>query len=117
MRREHLIGEAKAFALATAASYTQRKPEKVYAAGRDAYAALNVAIAGFVESGLATEYDAFIARKIAYILTGGALATPQWVDQSVFLALERKAFIELAMQPKTQERVMYMLQHNKPLRN
>ncbi len=117
MNRDHLIGEAKAFALATAASYQQRKPEKVYAAGRDAYAALNVAIAGFVESGFASEYDAFIARKIAYILTGGALAAPQWVDQEVFLALERKAFIELAMQPKTQERVMYMLQHNKPLRN
>jgi 3-hydroxyacyl-CoA dehydrogenase len=117
LNRDHLIGEAKAFALALAASYTPRKPEKVYAAGRDAYAALNVGIAGFVESGFASEYDAFIARKIAYILTGGALAQPQWVDQAVFLALERKAFAELVMQPKTQERVMHMLQTNKPLRN
>jgi 3-hydroxyacyl-CoA dehydrogenase len=117
MNRDHLIGEAKAMALAIAPTYVQRKPEKIYAAGRDAYAALNVGIAGFVESGFASEYDAVIARKIAYILTGGALAQPQWVDQEVFLALERQAFFELAQNQKTQERVMYMLQNNKPLRN
>ncbi len=117
MSRAHLIYEAKQVALATAASYVQRKPEKLYAAGRDAYAALNVGIAGFVESGFASEHDALIARKLAYILTGGALAQPQWVDQQVFLNLERKAFVELAMTQKTQERVMYMLQNNKPLRN
>lgn len=117
MSRARLIGEAKAFAIATAASYTPRQPEKIFAAGRDAYAALNVGIAGFVESGFASEHDALIARKIAYILTGGALATPQWVDQQVFLALERQAFVELAMHPKTQERVMHMLTTNKPLRN
>jgi 3-hydroxyacyl-CoA dehydrogenase len=115
--RERLIGEAKAFAIASSASYVQRKPEKVYAAGRDAYAALNIGIAGFLESGFASEHDAFIARKLAFILTGGALAQPQWVDQEVFLALERQAFMELAMHPKSQERVMYMLQNNKPLRN
>ena len=117
LSRAHHIHEAKQFAIGLAASYVQRKPEKVYAAGRDAYAALNVGIAGFVESGFASEHDALIARKIAYILTGGALAQPQWIDQQVFLNLERQAFVELAMTTKTQERVMYMLQHNKPLRN
>ena len=117
MSREHLIGEAKAFALAQAASYVPRQPEKVFAAGRDAYAALNVGIAGFVESGFASEYDALIARKIGFILTGGALGQPQFIDQQVFLLLERKAFFDLAMQTKTQERIMHMLQTNKPLRN
>lgn len=117
MSRERLIGEAKQYAIGVAASYVQQKPEKIYAAGRDAYAALNVAIAGFMESGMASEHDGLIARKIAYILTGGGLAQPQWVDQRYFLTLERQAFIELAMHPKTQERVMYMLQNNKPLRN
>lgn len=117
MNRAHLIGTAKAVALGLAESYVQQKPEKVYAAGRDAYAALKVAIAGFKESGMASEYDGVIASKIAYILTGGALAQPQWVDQEYFFALERQAFMELAMNPKTQERVMYMLANNKPLRN
>ncbi len=117
MNRAHLLGEAKRVALAMATTYEQHRPEKVYAAGRDVYAALNVAIAGFNEAGMASDYDGFIARKIAYILTGGALAAPQWVDQQVFFALERQAFTELMMQEKTQQRVLYMLQNNKPLRN
>jgi 3-hydroxyacyl-CoA dehydrogenase len=117
MNRAHLLGEAKAVALALAQTYIQRKPEKVYAAGRDAYAALMIGIAGFKESGFASEHDGLIAQHIAKILTGGGLAQPQFIDQQVFLALERKAFAELAMHEKTQARVMYMLQNNKPLRN
>lgn len=117
MNRAHLLGDAKALALALVETYTPREPEKVYAAGRDAYAALLLAIESFKEMGLATEYDAFIAKKVAYILTGGALAQPMWVDQQVFLNLERKAFLELIMETKTQERIMHMLSTNKPLRN
>nr|MCU0511820.1 enoyl-CoA hydratase-related protein [Anaerolineae bacterium] len=117
MNRAHLLGEARALALALAAAYVPRQPEKVYAAGRDAYAALMVGIAGFKESGMASAYDGVIAQHIARILTGGAPAQPQFVEQKTFLALERKAFMELAMQEKTQQRVMHMLQHNKPLRN
>lgn len=117
MNRDYLIGEAKATALGLVAGYEAKAPEKIYAAGRDAYAALMVAIAGFKEAGMASEYDGVIAQKIAFILTGGALAQPQWVNQEYFFALERQAFLELMMNQKTQERVMYMLQNNKPLRN
>lgn len=117
MNRRHLLGEAKALALALAETYTPGKPEKVYAAGRDAYAALLIGIQSFREAGYATEYDAFIAKKLAFILTGGAISQPGWVDQQVFLNLERKAFLELIMETKTMERIMHMLQTNKPLRN
>lgn len=117
MNRSHLLGEAKALALALSETYQQRPPEPVYAAGRDAYAALLLAIAGYQEAGYASAHDALIARKLAYILTGGALAQPQWVEQQYVLNLEREAFLSLVMEPKTQERVMYMLRSNKPLRN
>ncbi len=117
MNRSHLIGEAKNYALGLAATYQPRQPEKVYAAGRDAFAALNVGIAGFIESGMATEYDGYIAKQLAKIITGGALAEPGWVDQQFILDLEREAFMHLAQQEKTAERVMHMLQTNKPLRN
>jgi 3-hydroxyacyl-CoA dehydrogenase len=117
MNRAHLLGEAKAFALGLAQSYVARKPEKVYAAGRDAYAALMVGVAGFKEAGYASEYDGVIAQHVAKVMTGGALAQPQWVEPQVIFALERNAFMTLAMQEKTQQRVMYMLQNNKPLRN
>ncbi|MCY4246137.1 MAG: 3-hydroxyacyl-CoA dehydrogenase/enoyl-CoA hydratase family protein [Chloroflexi bacterium] len=117
MNRAHLLGEAKALALALSEVYEQRQPEPVYAAGRDAHAALLLAVAGFQEAGYASEYDAFIARKLAHILSGASLAEAQWVSQSYLLDLEREAFLQLIMQAKTQARIMHMLQTNKPLRN
>jgi len=117
MNRAHLLGEARKLALALSETYTPRKPETVYAAGRDAYAALMLGVAGYVEVGYASENDALIARELAYIWTGAGLAAPQWVDQQYLLNLEREAFLGLIMEPKTQERVMHMLRTNKPLRN
>jgi len=118
MNRSLLLGEAKQHALnIVRGGFVPNKPESVWAAGRDAHAALLLGVEGFVEGGYATEYDAVIARKLAYILTGGALSTPQWVDEQVILDLERQAFVELLMEPKTMERIMHMLQTNKPLRN
>ncbi len=117
MNRDHLLAEAKRTALYLAADYTPSRPEKIYAAGRDAYSALLIAIDGFVEQRLATEYDAFIARKLAYVLTGGALSEPQWVDEQVILDLERQMFLELLHEEKTLQRMTHMLETNKPLRN
>ncbi|MGJ3240292.1 MAG: 3-hydroxyacyl-CoA dehydrogenase NAD-binding domain-containing protein [Anaerolineae bacterium] len=117
LNRDMLLGEAKAFALVYARTYEARDPEPVYAAGRDQYAGLMLGVAGFVESGFASEHDALIAKKLATILTGGAIAQPTHLPQQVFLNLERQAFMELAMTPKTMERVMHMLQTGKPLRN
>lgn len=117
MNRSHLLGEAKRTALEMANGYTPLKAGKVYAAGRDAYSALLLGIEGFREGGYATDYDAHIARKVAYVLTGGALARPQWVSEQYILDLEREAFMQLVVEPKTLERITHMLQTNKPLRN
>ncbi len=117
MNRDLLIGEAKAAALALADGYQPRSAGKVWAAGRDAYAALLLGIDGFREGGYASEHDALISRKIAYVLTGGGLTQPQWVDEQYILDLEREAFLSLVGEQKTIERIGYMLQNNKPLRN
>ena len=117
MNRAHLLGEAKTLALALSETYEATQPEPVFAAGRDAYAALLLGVAGFQEAGYASKHDALIARKLAYILTGGALSEGQWVDQQFLLNLEREAFLSLIMETKTQERIMHMLRTNKPLRN
>jgi 3-hydroxyacyl-CoA dehydrogenase len=117
MNRQHLIGEAKQFALGLTKTYSQREPEKVWASGEGVYAALLLGLESFRLAGYATEYDCYIGEKLAYVLTGGALTEPQWVDQQLILDLERQAFLDLLMQEKTQERIMHMLQTNKPLRN
>jgi 3-hydroxyacyl-CoA dehydrogenase len=116
MNRAYLLGEAKKHALALAMSYVPQEPELVYAAGRDVYAALNVAIAGFLEAGFASEGDAATARKVANILTGGGVAKAQWLPQQVFLNLERKAFGELVADPTKNERLMYFVTNGKPMR-
>jgi 3-hydroxyacyl-CoA dehydrogenase len=115
--RAQLIGAAKAEALALAENYQPRTAGKIYAAGRDTYAALLLGIEGFRDGGYATDYDAHISKKLAYVLTGGALSTPQWVDEQLILDLEREAFMSLVGEAKTMERIQYMLQNNKPLRN
>jgi 3-hydroxyacyl-CoA dehydrogenase len=117
MNRDHLLGEAKREALHMADGFIPNNPGKVWAAGRDAYAALLLGIEGFLESRQASEHDAMIARKLAFVLTGGAVSEPGWLEEQVFLDLEREAFLELVQTPKTLERISFMLQNNKPLRN
>ena len=89
----------------------------VWAAGRDVQAAVNVEIYGMLQGGFISAYDAFVARKLGYILAGGDLSAGQWMDEQYFLDLEREAILSLMGEKKTQERIWYMLENNKPLRN
>jgi 3-hydroxyacyl-CoA dehydrogenase len=116
--RDHLIAEAKREALHMVASgYRPLMPEKIYAAGRDLLAALRAQIFMLRDGGYASEYDAYIANKLGYILCGGDLSEPTWVDEQYILDLERAAALELIQNPKTIERIFHMLSTGKPLRN
>ena len=118
MNRDHLLTEAKREVLhMLAASYRPPLPEKIYAAGRDALAALRVGIYMMKQGGYITDYEAHIAGKLAHVMTGGELSAPAWVDEQYILDLEREAFLSLAGEPKTQERMWHILQTGKPLRN
>lgn len=118
MNRDHLLAEAKKEVLhMIATGYYPPLPEKVYAAGRDALAALKVATYMMREGGYVTDYEFHIARKLAYVLTGGELSHATWVDEQYILDLEREAFLSLCGEEKTQERMAHLLQTGKPLRN
>lgn len=117
MNRDNLLWEAKQIALGLAQSYLPLQPEKVYAAGKDAYGTLLVRIDTYREAGYLTDYDAVIGKKVSYILTGGALSEPQWVSQQYLLDLERQMFLEIVQEEKSRERMQYMLANNKPLKN
>jgi 3-hydroxyacyl-CoA dehydrogenase len=119
MNRDHLLHEAKQEVLVLAAeSYTPPTRDKnCFAAGRDARAALGAAIYNLQQGGFASEYDAYVSRRLAYILCGGNLSSAQWVDEQYLLDLEREVFVELCRQPKTLERIQHMLTTGKPLRN
>jgi 3-hydroxyacyl-CoA dehydrogenase len=58
-----------------------------------------------------------IGGKLIYVMTGGNLSQPEWVDEQYFLDLEREAFLSLCGEKKTQERMWNLLQKGKVLRN
>ena len=93
------------------------KPTRVKVLGKPGYAALMVGVDQYRKGGFITEYDQYLASKLAYVMTGGNLTHPQEVSEDYLLALEREVFLHLLGQPKTQERIMHLLQTNKPLRN
>jgi 3-hydroxyacyl-CoA dehydrogenase len=118
MNSDHRLHNAKRKALQLVASGTRPpEEEKIYAAGSHTLSALELGVQSFVWSGYASEHDALISRKLAYVLCGGDISAPAWVDPWYILDLEREATLSLAGEPVTQARVMHMLQTGKPLRN
>ncbi|MCB0537589.1 MAG: enoyl-CoA hydratase/isomerase family protein [Bacteroidetes bacterium] len=85
--------------------------------GRTGLAALYAGIAGFQVGKYASEHDALISRKIAYVLCGGDLSQPTQVSEQYLLDLEREAFLSLCGERKTLERMQSILKTGKPLRN
>jgi 3-hydroxyacyl-CoA dehydrogenase len=116
--RARLLHEAKARAIGLAeAGYHPPAPRSYKLPGESGIATLCMLVDSMVASGFATEYDGVIARKLAKILCGGASGAAEPVSEQRLLDLEREAFLSLCGEPKTLERMQYMLMNNKPLRN
>jgi 3-hydroxyacyl-CoA dehydrogenase len=99
------------------AGYRPPLPRKVPVLGRPGVATLEAAMVNMREGGFISEHDYLIGRKVALALCGGDVDPGTLVDEEWLLVQERKAFVELAQMPKTQERIVHMLQTGKPLRN
>jgi 3-hydroxyacyl-CoA dehydrogenase len=118
MNADHLLAEAKRTVLALAEGYTPPVTTgNVYAAGGDVLASMKIEVYSLQSGGFISEHDAKIANGLAYVISGGDLSAPAWMDEQYFLDLERQAILRLAGEPKTQARIWYMLQNGKPLRN
>lgn len=118
LNRDHLLTEAKKEVLhMIAAGYKPPAPELIYAAGRDALAAIRIGAWMFAEGRYITQYDHHIAGKLAYVMCGGELTRGQWVSEQYILDLEREAILSLFGEEKTQARMWNILQTGKPLRN
>jgi 3-hydroxyacyl-CoA dehydrogenase len=118
LNRDHLLTEAKKEVLhMVTAGYKPPAPEMVYAAGRDALAAIRIGAWMFAQGKYITQYDHHIAGKLAYVMCGGELTRPQWVSEQYILDLEREAILSLFGDERTQARMWNILQTGKPLRN
>jgi 3-hydroxyacyl-CoA dehydrogenase len=112
------ISKAKDKVIALSQAYVQPiSRQDVLVLGRGGLGALYTAVNELQLGDYASEYDAHIARKIAYVLCGGDLTGAQRVSEQYLLDLEREAFLSLCGEAKTQARIQHMLEKNKPLRN
>ncbi|MBS1729365.1 MAG: enoyl-CoA hydratase/isomerase family protein [Bacteroidetes bacterium] len=85
--------------------------------GRSALGALYAGINGMMRGNYATEHDALIARKLAYVMCGGDLSEKTRVNEQYLLDLEREAFLSLCGEKKTLERLQSVIKTGKPVRN
>lgn len=112
------ISEAKAKVLEMSDNYVMPIPRKdVYVLGRTGLGALYIAAHTLKLGNYASEHDILIAKKVAYVLCGGDLTSPQTVSEQYLLDIEREMFLSLCGEQKTLERIQYMLENGKPLRN
>jgi 3-hydroxyacyl-CoA dehydrogenase len=119
MNRERLLLDAKARAAIMAnAGYAPPQPRTaIPAPGASALATLETGVFLMGEAGFASEHDQKIARWAAYILAGGRVTAGTPLTEQYLLDLEREAFLSLASERKTQERIAFTLKTGKPLRN
>lgn len=116
--KQHLIGEAKKEVLLMAeAGFKPPKKQMIQVMGDQLRGVANAFVQDMVLGGYASEYDAFILKKIAHVLGGGYVPENSFVPEDYILELEREAFVELCAQEKTQQRLEAMLKTGKPLRN
>jgi 3-hydroxyacyl-CoA dehydrogenase len=64
-----------------------------------------------------SEYDAFLAKRIAHVFSGGVVRDNGQVTEEDILRLEREAFTDFCREEKTVARIDHMLKTGKPLRN
>ena len=86
-------------------------------AGDVGIATFKMMLVNMLEGRFISEHDMEVSTRIATVLCGGNVDRGSLVDEEWLLKLEREHFIALALMPKTQERILYMLQNGKPLRN
>ena len=118
INRDHILHTAKQKIIELSSHYKPEEPQTFKLPGIAGRIAVEVSVKGFVKSGKISEHDALIAKKLAYVLTGGSKAGPFTpVDEQYLLDIEREAFVSLCGEQKSLERIKYMLTKGKPLRN
>ncbi len=86
-------------------------------AGRSAVATIMGQLANMRDGGFISAHDFHISTLIAQVICGGDVDAGSLVNEEYLMTLERQRFCGLLDHPKTQERIMGMLQTGKPVRN
>jgi len=119
MNRDRAIGDGKrqVLALATTGYAPPRSRDAIRVAGESGIAEFSILLHQYRSGGFISEYDEFLANKLAYVICGGAINADFPVSEQHLLDLECEVFIGLVGQQKTLDRIAHTLKTGKPLRN
>jgi 3-hydroxyacyl-CoA dehydrogenase len=117
MNRARLLPDAKQLCLMMADNYTPPEPAVLNLPGATAKAALLMGLEQFVATGKATPHDVVVCTHLADVLAGGNTDITDTVTEQQILDLEVAHFMELIKTKGTLDRIEYMLNTGKPLRN
>jgi len=116
--KDELLFVALTQAKAMAASGYRAPAKSVFpVAGRSAIATIKAQLANMRDGGFISAHDFHISTLIAEVVCGGDVDAGSLVTEDYLLAMERDRFCALLEHPKSQERIMGMLQTGKPVRN
>ena len=116
--RDYLIGEAKKEILKMVDDgYAPPVKRPIKVAGTAAQGMIDSELFNMQSAKFVSKYDVFLARRIAFVISGGDVRSGSAIDETVILNLEREAFVDFWKQEKTVARVEHMLTTGKPLRN
>jgi 3-hydroxyacyl-CoA dehydrogenase len=97
--------------------YLPPLPKKYNLPGNEGLATLKMLLHNMKLTHWVSSHDEKVGIHLGKILTGGDTTINDPVAEQTILDLEREAFLSLCGEPKTQDRIKYMLVNNKPLRN
>ena len=97
--------------------YAPPVKRKLKVLGQAAQGMIEAEIFNMLQGKFITAYDAFLARRIAFVISGGEVRDNSEIEEDVILKLEREAFVDFWKEAKTHARVEHMLRTGKPLRN
>ena len=117
MNRDHLLADAKARALGMAeAGFRPPRAATFFLPGRSGAATIDMQLY-MVNSHQISDHDRLIGKKLGNVLCGGDTSPSSVVTEQQLLDLELEAFVSLCGEAKTQDRLQFMLEKGKPLRN
>jgi 3-hydroxyacyl-CoA dehydrogenase len=119
VNKDRQLADAKSAVLELVeAGYTMLPQAKnIKVQGRTGMALFMAGVHGMRMGNYISDHDQKIAIKIANVMCGGDLTSPQEVSEQYLLDLEREAFVSLTGERKTLERIQSILTGGKPLRN
>jgi len=117
LNRDQQLWDAKQVVLGLAKFYKKPRQVMIPVMGENFRGMAEAILYNMKQGNFASDHDRRVSRKLAHILSGGDCSEGTLVTEEEILALEREAFLSLCGEKKTQDRIMYMLNTGKPLRN